>query len=141
MRIAVSSTGTELDARLSPVFGRCPTYLFVDSETMQFESMPNPAMSASGGAGIQAAQFIVSQGVQAVISGNLGPNAFQVLAAAGVTMYTADGGTAREAVKALLAGRLARVSAATAAAHSGMGRRGGRGGGQGRRRGGVAGNT
>lgn len=76
MRIVVSAQGDTLDAPASPVFGRCPTYLFVDSDTMQFEAVPNPAMSQGGGAGIQAAQFVVERGAQAVLTGNLGPNAF-----------------------------------------------------------------
>ena len=62
MKIVVSSQGENLDAPASPVFGRCPTYVFVDSQTMEFEAVPNPAMSLGGGAGIQAAQFVVNQG-------------------------------------------------------------------------------
>ena len=45
MKIAVSSQGEHLDAPASPVFGRCPTYLFVEPETMAFEAVPNPAMN------------------------------------------------------------------------------------------------
>ncbi len=54
MRMVVSAQGESLDAPTSPVFGRCPTYIFVDSESMQFEAVPNPAMNQGGGAGIQA---------------------------------------------------------------------------------------
>jgi len=89
MRIVVSTNGKDLDSEASPVFGRCPIYMFVDTETFEFEAVDNPAMSAAGGAGIQAAQFIVSQGAQAVVSGHMGPNAYQVLAAAGVPIYLA----------------------------------------------------
>jgi len=53
MRIVVSANGADLDAAASPVFGRCPTYVFVDTETMVFEAVDNPAMNAAGGAGIQ----------------------------------------------------------------------------------------
>lgn len=127
MRIAISSTGPHLDARLSPVFGRCPVIIFVDTEATgehsltAFDAVPNPATTASGGAGIRAAQFVVEQGAEAVISGNLGPNAFQVLQAAGVAIYTADRGTVQQAVEAFQAGTLSQVSEATAAAHAGMG--------------------
>jgi predicted Fe-Mo cluster-binding NifX family protein len=119
-----------LDAEVSPVFGRCPVYVFVDSDTMQFEAEPNPAMSASGGAGIQAAQFAVSKGVQAVLTGNVGPNAFNVLQAAGITTYPVSGGTVRQAVEALKSGKLQPLSGATSGMHGGMG--GGRGRGMGR---------
>ena len=89
MRIVVSAQGENLDAPASPIFGRCPTYIFVDTETMQFEAVPNPAMNQGGGAGIQAAQFVVELGAQAVLTGNLGPNAFNVLAATGIPVLKA----------------------------------------------------
>jgi predicted Fe-Mo cluster-binding NifX family protein len=125
MRIVISAEGNDLEAAASPVFGRCPTYLFVDSETMGFEALPNPAMSQGGGAGIQAAQFVVKHGAQAVLTGNLGPNAFAVLQAAGVQGYLVPEGTARQAVEAFRNGRLQRLSGANVAEHAGLG--GGRG--------------
>jgi predicted Fe-Mo cluster-binding NifX family protein len=130
MKIAVSSQGETLDALASPVFGRCPTYLFVEPETMAFEAVPNPAMSQGGGAGIQAAQFVVNQGASAVLSGNLGPNAFDVLQAAGVPGYLVPEGTVRQAVEAYKAGQLQPMQGPNVRAHAGM--RGG-GGGMGRR--------
>ena len=103
MKIVVSAQGDTLEAPASPVFGRCPTYIFVDTETMGFEAVPNPAMNQGGGAGIQAAQFVTSHGVQAVLTGNLGPNAFNVLEAAGVPGYLVSEGTVRQAVEAFKA--------------------------------------
>ena len=122
MRIVVSSQGENLDAAASPIFGRCPTYVFVDTETMAFQAVPNPAMNQGGGAGIQAAQFVVNQGAEAVLSGNLGPNAFDVLQAAGVPGYLIVEGTVSQAVEAYREGRLQPMAGPNAAAHAGMGR-------------------
>jgi predicted Fe-Mo cluster-binding NifX family protein len=130
MRIVISAQDENLEAPASPVFGRCPTYLFVDTDTMQFEAAPNPAMNQGGGAGIQAAQFVVEQGAEAVLSGNLGPNAFQVLEAAGIPVYLISEGTVRQAVEAFKAGRVQRIGGANVDAHTGMG--GGAGLGMGR---------
>ena len=127
MKVLVSAMQDSLDADVSPVFGRCPVYVFVDSETMQFEAVPNPAMSAAGGAGIQAAQFAVSKGAQAMLTGNVGPNAFNVLQAAGMTIYPVSGGTVRQAVEAYKDGKLQPVSGATSGMHGGMGGGMGRG--------------
>jgi predicted Fe-Mo cluster-binding NifX family protein len=121
MRIVVSSQGENLDAVASPVFGRCPTYLFVDTEAMVFEAVPNPAMNQGGGAGIQAAQFVVSQGAEAVLSGNLGPNAFDVLQAAEVPAYLIVEGSVSEAVKAYKEGRLQPMAVPNVPAHAGTG--------------------
>ena len=140
MRVVVSAMGEGLEAAVSPVFGRCPVYVFVNTENMEFDAMPNPAMSAPGGAGIQGAQFAVSQGAQAVLTGNVGPNAFNVLQAAGVAVYSVSSGTVRQAVEALNSGQLQPVSTPTSGLHRGMGGGMGRGGGRGMGRGmGMAG--
>jgi predicted Fe-Mo cluster-binding NifX family protein len=122
MCIVVTSNGNDLDAPASPIFGRCLTYIFVYTETMKFEAVQNPALASGGGAGVQAAQFVVERGAQAVVTGNVGPNAFNVLQAAGVPVYLFEGGTVREAVEAYKAGRLATAGAASGPAHAGMGR-------------------
>jgi predicted Fe-Mo cluster-binding NifX family protein len=136
MKIVVSAQGENLDALASPVFGRCPTYVFVDTETLAFEAVANPAMNQGGGAGIQAAQFVVNQGAQAVLTGNLGPNAYGVLQAAGVPGYLVGTGSVRQAVEAYQSGQLQPMSGANVAGHTGMGMaagmRGRRGAGMGR---------
>jgi predicted Fe-Mo cluster-binding NifX family protein len=120
MRIVVSANGMDIDAQASPVFGRCPAYVFVDTESMMFEAVDNPALGAAGGAGIRAAQFVVERGAKAVISGNVGPNAFGVLQAASVPVYAFGSGTVRQAVEAYKVGKLAATGGATAQAHAGM---------------------
>jgi predicted Fe-Mo cluster-binding NifX family protein len=102
---------------------------------MEFEALPNPAMNQGGGAGIQAAQFVVGLGAQAVLSGNLGPNAFDVLQAAGVRNYQVPEGTVRQAVEAFKAGRVQPMGGANVAAYAGMGGGAAMGGGRGTGRG------
>jgi predicted Fe-Mo cluster-binding NifX family protein len=121
VRIVVAANGTDLDAMASPVFGRCPAYIWIDTETMAFEAVENPAIGASSGAGIQAAQFVVERGAQAVITGNAGPNAFSVFQSANVPVYLFSGGTVREAVEAYKAGKLQPVGGANVQAGMGMG--------------------
>lgn len=121
MKIAVSTNGNDLDSPFVPVFGRCPVYLIVDTDTMGFEAITNDAAMAAGGAGIQAAQDVARRGIGAVITGNIGPNAYRVLAAAGLPVYTFSGSTVRQAVEAFKAGRLSATTDATAPAHAGMG--------------------
>jgi predicted Fe-Mo cluster-binding NifX family protein len=106
MRICVSASANSLDASVDPRFGRCPYFIIVDSETMQFEVVPNPALGAIGGAGIQAAQIIASKGAKVVITGNVGPNAFQALSAAGIKIITGAYGTVREVVEKYRRGEL-----------------------------------
>jgi len=127
MRIVVTASGKTLDAPLSLTFGRCPTYMFIDTDTLEYEAVGNPAISAPGGAGIQAAQFVAQRDVKAVLTGNVGPNAFGVLRSAGVQIYLASPGTVREAVQKFNAGDLQLVGGANVSAHTGMRGGGGRG--------------
>jgi predicted Fe-Mo cluster-binding NifX family protein len=127
MRICVSASAKSLDASVDPRFGRCPYFIIVDSETMQFEVVPNPALGAIGGAGIQAAQIIASKGAKVVITGNVGPNAFQALSAAGIKIITGAYGTVREVVEKYGRGELKETNSPTVGGHFGMGMGGGRG--------------
>ena len=119
MHVMISSSEPSLDAAVSPVFGRCPYYILIDTDTMAVQMFANPAQNASGGAGIQAAQFIVEKGAQALITGNVGPNAMEVLSAAGVFVYQIASGSVAAALDALIQGQLQPINAATAAADTG----------------------
>ncbi len=121
MKIVVSSTGPELSSISDPRFGRCAYFVVVETETMEAKAHSNESRTAMGGAGIQAGQFVASLGAEAVITGNVGPNAARVLTAAGLKIYTGAAGTVEEAVKSFQAGKLSPASSATVSAHFGMG--------------------
>ena len=123
MKIAISVSGLDLEADVDPRFGRCQQFLIVKTDTMNFEVIPNGSASAMGGAGIQAAQTVAGQNVKTVITGNIGPNAFQTLNAAGIEVVTGATGTAREAVESFIKGELKGSESATVSSHHGMGGR------------------
>ncbi len=120
MKIAITSSGDNLDSQMDPRFGRCQYFMIVDPDTMDFEAMQNESAMASGGAGIQAAQTIVNVGINAVITGNVGPNAFEVLSAAGIETMTGASGTVRHALELYKSGSLQSAAGATVSSHAGM---------------------
>jgi predicted Fe-Mo cluster-binding NifX family protein len=138
MKIAISATGPSLDADVEPRFGRCPYFLITDPETLEFEAMDNSAAMAAGGAGISAAQAIANKDVQTLLTGNCGPNAYQVLAAAGIQIITGVSGKVKSAIEDYRLGKLRAGDQANVPDHfglgggSGMGRGMGRGMGKGR---------
>lgn len=111
MKIAVSATAPNLDALVDPRFGRAPYFIIVDPDSMQFETMENSSASAPGGTGISVAQAIVGKGLQVVLTGSCGPNAYEVLSAAGVQIITGVSGTVRDAVLSFKQGKPASTSA------------------------------
>lgn len=122
VRLAVTAQGRDLDSAIDPRFGRCQYFVFIDTDSEEFEAVTNQSLMSSGGAGIQSAQFLADRKVGAVITGNVGPNAARALQAAGIQVYTMTSGTVREALKAYKEGKLNTVSGATVGSHFGMGR-------------------
>ena len=135
MRIAVSASNPDLSSPIDPRFGRCPYFLFVDPETMEFEAVQNPHVASTSGAGIQSAQFIAEKGAKAVLTGSCGPNAFQTLQAAGVEVIVGATGSVKEAVEQYKSGRFQATAQPNVPSHFGMGGSGGMGPGFGMGRG------
>lgn len=127
MKVVVTATGNSLDAKVDPRFGRCSYFLIVDLDTMQFEAISNEALDSMGGSGIQAAQAIANKGAEVLITGNVGPNAFQALSATGIKIITGISGTVREAVEKYRKGEFEASNAPTVEGHFGMGMGRGRG--------------
>jgi predicted Fe-Mo cluster-binding NifX family protein len=122
MKIALSITGKDLDSQVDPRFGRCDWFAIVDTDSLSCETIQNPAQASPQGAGIQAAQAVVDKNVEAVITGNIGPNAFQVLSVAGIRAFDAAGLPVRQAVEMFKQDKLAEISNA-GPAHAGYRRR------------------
>ncbi|MBN2206065.1 MAG: hypothetical protein JW742_01555 [Candidatus Aminicenantes bacterium] len=99
--IAVSAAGPDLDAAIDPSFGRAAYFLVVDPETLAFKALANPHAQAGHGAGIQSAQLVADQGVGAVVTGQVGPNAGRVLESAGIRVLATDAVSVRDALARL----------------------------------------
>lgn len=99
MKICVTSEGKNLDSQVDPRFGRCQYFIFLDTDTGSLEAQSNEQSQLQGGAGIQSAQAVVARGVKAVLTGNVGPNAHQVLSAAGIKIFTGISGVVKNAVE------------------------------------------
>lgn len=121
MRIAISASSADLSSPVDPRFGRCPYFLFIDPESMEFEAVENPHVTTASGAGIQAAQMVAHKGAKAVLTGSCGPNAFQTLQAAGIEVFVGVSGTVEEAAQKYKSGQFHSTTQPNAPAHSGMG--------------------
>ncbi len=112
MKIAITSNGNSLDSEVSPVFGRTPKFIFVDLENEEIKDVSpvlNPAKNERG-AGSVAAQFIVDQGVEALILGELGNIAFGILRNEGIKIYKIHLGNIETNLKLFKEGKLEEVT-------------------------------
>jgi len=118
MKVAVTAQGKDMNSPVDPRFGRARYFIVVDTETGDFTAHDNAQnVNSVQGAGIQAAKNISDLGAGALISGNVGPNAFTALQAAGIDVYVNAGGTVAEAVEAFKAGKLEKTGKANVQGH------------------------
>lgn len=117
MKTAVTAQGQDLDSMVDPRFGRCQWLIIADTDTGQYQAVPNERLQAAQGAGIQAAESVARLGVESVITGHCGPKAFRVLKAAGVKVYSGGGGTVAEALHRLKKGELPESEVADVEGH------------------------
>ncbi len=99
MKICITSQGETMNAAIDPRFGRCQYFIIADTDNSAFEAIKNPNIESMGGAGIQSGQFVAIKQAKAVITGNVGPNAFQALQAANVDVIIGVSGTVEEAIE------------------------------------------
>jgi predicted Fe-Mo cluster-binding NifX family protein len=72
MKVAITSTGNNLESKLDQRFGRCSYFVFYDLETKGIEFIPNPNKDTQEGAGPASVQLVASRNVQKIISGEFG---------------------------------------------------------------------
>ena len=118
MKIAVTAQGNELSSEIDLRLGRAKWLIVVDTERGDFEAHDNVVnLNAVQGAGIQTGQNIANLGVEAVITGNVGPNAFKTLKAANVKVFLSETQTVQDAVDSFKAGKLEEVNQANVEGH------------------------
>ncbi|MBN2450777.1 MAG: NifB/NifX family molybdenum-iron cluster-binding protein [Lentisphaeria bacterium] len=118
MRIAITAQGPGLDAPLDRRFGRARFFVVCDTESGAVTAADNiQNLNAVQGAGVQAGGNVVALGVEAVLTGNIGPKAFATLQAGGVRVYHGADGTVGDALEAFRQGRLQEAEGPDAEAH------------------------
>ena len=122
MKVVISSNGDTLQSNVDQRFARCPYYIVYDTKDESFEAVNNESSIAGGGAGIQAAQKISDMGIEAVITGNIGPNAFRVLSAASIKVYSGASGIVKEVIEKFNKGEYKETGNPDVDSHFGMGR-------------------
>lgn len=119
MKIAISAEGKNKENLLDRRFGRCDYFLIYDTETGEFKAIGNNGVSSGGGAGIAAASQLIEENVSAIITGNLGPNAFELVEKAGIKAYSCEVLPVFRVVEMFQKNQLSEIKAA-GNAHHGM---------------------
>ncbi|MBN2189444.1 MAG: NifB/NifX family molybdenum-iron cluster-binding protein [Chitinispirillaceae bacterium] len=118
MKIAITSQESTPESPVDSRFGRGKYFIVYDSDADTFTPLNNEQnLQAAQGAGIQSAANVVNAGCAALVTGHCGPKAFAALSKAGVAVYTAAGGTVREAMESFKRGALKKIENADVEGH------------------------
>lgn len=118
MKIAITSSGTDLNAPVDSRFGRAAGFIVYDTETKTLKTADNRQnLNAAQGAGIQTAQNVAATGATTVITGHCGPKAFQILSASKITVYLAPVGSVQKALDHFAQGELTTIKTADVEGH------------------------
>jgi predicted Fe-Mo cluster-binding NifX family protein len=124
MKIAISSTGKDLESEVDGRFGRCNYFLIVETDEKNksikdFKVVENTAKDQVGGAGVSSGELVAKQNVDAIITVNVGPRAFSVFEQFGIKMYKGDG-KIKDVIQKFLDKKLKEMNDATGPQHEGM---------------------
>jgi predicted Fe-Mo cluster-binding NifX family protein len=118
MKIAFTTTGSNLSSSLDSRFGRASKFLLFETENETFEVFDNQQnMNAAQGAGIQSAEKVARLGADVLVTGHCGPKAFRVLSSAGIKIFTTDATTVAEALELYRQGKLSESKGADVEGH------------------------
>lgn len=118
MKLALTTSGDDINAPLESRFGRAPKFLIYDLESGTCEVVDNRQdLNAAQGAGIQSAETVARLGAKALVTGHCGPKAFRVLTAAGIRIYHTDVLTVAAAIEQYRSGKLSEAKTADVEGH------------------------
>ena len=118
MKVAIPTSGSDLQGSVGAQFGRADKIMVVDSVTLELTIIENTKnLNASQGAGIQTAQKVSESGAEWLLTGHCGPKAFRVLAAAGIQVAVGVTGTIAEVMKRFAAGKFQAAETADVEGH------------------------
>lgn len=119
MKILITAVGKDKSDDFDLRFGRCEYFQIIDTETDEFKVVENTGKTSEHGAGVTASQQAIDEKVDVLITGHLGPNAFQILDDSDMELYSAKGGTVESVLQDYKGGKLEKIETA-GASHKGM---------------------
>lgn len=106
MKIAIPVDEKSLDSNVCVSFGRTPYFLIYDVDTKESVFLDNSAAASTGGAGIKAAQTIVDNKANVLLTPRCGENAAEVLKFADIEIFKTTSASVKDNIDAFIDGKL-----------------------------------
>lgn len=107
MKIVIPVDYKDMEANVCVSFGRAPYFLVYDTETKESTFIDNSAAASTGGAGVKAAQIIVDNKADVLLTPRCGENAANILKAGDIKIFKTADSLAKENINAFIKGKLA----------------------------------
>ena len=106
-KVLFTTSGKEWTSMLDERFGRAAGFVLYDQEKDTLSWYSNEEnLNASHGAGTQAAQFAINSGANILITGHVGPKAFEVLKLSDISIFLTKEISLKDAYEAFKEGKL-----------------------------------
>ncbi|SDM29575.1 NifB/NifX family molybdenum-iron cluster-binding protein [Halarsenatibacter silvermanii] len=120
MKIAITAESkSSSDVKVDRRFGRSSYFMIYDDDEEKGEFIKNSAGDTRHGAGVQAVQTLADRDVDALITGRVGPKAFDGLQKAEIEIYLTEDSTVKEALSDFADGKLEQPEEPTNSRHPG----------------------
>lgn len=106
MKIAIPVDEKSVDSNVCVSFGRTPYFLIFDVDTKESVFLDNSAAASTGGAGIKAAQTIVDNKANVLLTPRCGENAAEVLKSADIEIFKTTSASVKDNIDAFIDGKL-----------------------------------
>jgi len=104
MNVCITAQGPNLDSLFEHHFAKAPYFIFYDTKTGKKDAVRNGFIVSDAGLGRNAVELLKQNGLEAVITGDIGDHAKSLLDGAGIRVCRFEGtGTATDALNTILA--------------------------------------
>lgn len=119
MKVAISATGKDIESNIDARFGRAPFFLIIDTKTKEEQVIANTSIEHPSGVGVTVGNVVVREGIDAVITNDIGPLAFETFEQCGIKIYQAKG-KIKDAIQQFVKGKLPEITKATVSKFDGL---------------------
>ena len=119
MKIVISATGRDIESNIDATFGRAPFFLIVDTKTNEEKLVVNAARDRSSGVGVTIGNIVAKEGIDAVITTDIGPLAFETFEQCGIKIYQAAG-KIKDAIQQFMEEKLSEITETTVLKYAGL---------------------
>lgn len=119
MKIIISADGRNLDSNIDATFHRCSFFLISDIEKNTLIALENTTKDRPGEIGATVGQIVSNEGIDAVLTADIGPKAFEVFERYGIKVYHGEG-IIEDAIQQFKEGGLPEITKAAILRYTGL---------------------